>query len=155
MIQSVSHGHRGMYTCMAKNNAGTATSVAELKVNGQKVWKIRQGKKDIGHNCLHDFILFSFFQFFISVPPELGSVAFAKEIFDEGASAQIMCSVSDGDEPLAITWSFHGNDISSDSSGIVTSNFGSKTSFLMMQKVFKDKMFSNVLFISNFFTMNK
>ena len=79
--------------------------------------------------------LFLFCQFFISVPPELGSIAFAKEIFDEGASAQIMCSVSEGDEPLTITWSFHGNDISSDSSGIVTNNFGSTTSFLMIKSV--------------------
>ena len=72
---------------------------------------------------------------FFSVPPKLGSIAFANEIFDEGASAQIMCSVSVGDEPLTITWSFHGNDISSDSSGIVTNNFGSKTSFLMINSV--------------------
>ena len=72
---------------------------------------------------------------FFSVPPKLGSIAFASEIFDEGASAQIMCSVQVGDEPLTITWSFHGKDISSGSSGIVTSNFGSTTSFLMIKSV--------------------
>ena len=72
---------------------------------------------------------------FFSVPPKLGSISFANEIFDEGQSAQIMCSVSEGDEPLTMTWSFHGNDISSDSSGIVTSNFGSTTSFLMIKLV--------------------
>ena len=76
-----------------------------------------------------------FFNLSITVPPKLGSITFANEIFDEGASAQILCSVSAGDEPLTITWSFHGNDISSDSSGIVTSNFGSKTSFLMINSV--------------------
>lgn len=67
-------------------------------------------------------------------PPELVPISFGKDIFDEGASAQILCSVSTGDEPLSITWSFHGINISSDS-GIVTSNFGSKTSFLMIQSV--------------------
>ena len=72
---------------------------------------------------------------FITEPPDLDPIKFGKEIFDEGSSAQILCSVSAGDEPLTITWSFHGNDISSDSSGIVTSNFGSKTSFLMINSV--------------------
>ena len=45
-----------------------------------------------------------------------------------------MCTVTAGDEPVTITWSFHGNNISSDS-GIMTSNFGTKTSFLMIQSV--------------------
>ena len=71
----------------------------------------------------------------ISEPPKLVPINFGQDIFDEGTSAQILCSVSAGDEPLTITWSFHGNDISSDSSGIVTSNFGSKTSFLMINSV--------------------
>ena len=70
----------------------------------------------------------------ITEPPELVPINFGKEIFDEGTSAQILCSVSAGDEPLSITWSFHGINISSDS-GIVTSNFGSKTSFLMINSV--------------------
>ena len=89
-------------------------------------------KSKIGHNCLLElFFVICFF----SVPPKLGSISFANEIFDEGQSAQIMCSVSEGDEPLTMTWSFHGNDISSGSSGIVTSNFGSTTSFLMIKSV--------------------
>ena len=56
------------------------------------------------------------------------------ETFDEGTSAQILCSVSAGDEPLQIRWSFHGINISSDS-GITTGNFGSRTSVLMIQSV--------------------
>ena len=99
----------------------------------RKFGRVGKGRKIlVTITCM---VLFLFCQFLISVPPELGSIAFAKDIFDEGSSAQIMCSVSDGDEPLTITWSFHGNDISSDSSGIVTSNFGSKTSFLMINSV--------------------
>ena len=62
-------------------------------------------------------------------------ITFGPEIFDEGSRAQILCSISAGDEPLTITWSFHGNDINSGSSGIVTSNFGSETSFLMINSV--------------------
>ena len=48
--------------------------------------------------------------------------------------AQLLCTVAAGDEPLVITWSFHGNNISSDS-GIMTNSFGSKTSILMIQSV--------------------
>ena len=58
-------------------------------------------------------------------------INFGKDKFDEGSSAQILCSVSDGDEPLTIRWSFHGDSISSDS-GIMTSNLGTKTSFCKM-----------------------
>ena len=61
-------------------------------------------------------------------------ISFGKEIFDEGTLAQLVCTVTAGDEPLTITWSFHGNNISSDS-GIMTSNFGTKTSFLMINSV--------------------
>ena len=61
-------------------------------------------------------------------------ITFGQDIFDEGTLAQLLCTVSAGDEPLSITWSFHGNNISTDS-GIMTSNFGSKTSFLMINSV--------------------
>ena len=57
-----------------------------------------------------------------------------RNIFDEGTSAQILCSVSAGDEPMTLTWSFHGNNISTDS-GIMTNNFGSKASLLMISSV--------------------
>ena len=33
-ISSVSHRHSGVYTCTAKNNAGTNSYSTELKVNG-------------------------------------------------------------------------------------------------------------------------
>ena len=72
--------------------------------------------------------------FKIPEPPQIVPISFGKEIFDEGMLAQLMCTVAAGDEPLIITWSFHGNNISSDS-GIMTSNFGSKTSILMIQSV--------------------
>jgi hypothetical protein len=68
-------------------------------------------------------------------PPSLVPISFGMDIFDEGSSAQILCSVSSGDEPLTITWSFHGNHISSSDSGITTGNFGSRTSILMISSV--------------------
>ncbi len=61
-------------------------------------------------------------------------MSFGKDIFNEGTNAQALCSVSAGDQPLTITWSFHGNNISSDS-GITTLNVGSTTSILMIQSV--------------------
>ena len=70
----------------------------------------------------------------ISEPPKLVPITFGQDTFDEGTSAQILCSVSAGDEPLTIRWTFHGINISSDS-GIMTSNLGSKTSFLMINSV--------------------
>lgn len=70
----------------------------------------------------------------ITEPPKIVPISFGQAIFDEGTSAQILCSISAGDEPMSITWSFHGINISSDS-GIVTSNFGSKASFLVINSV--------------------
>ena len=67
-------------------------------------------------------------------PPKVVPINFGQDIFDEGSSAQILCSVSAGDEPMTIKWAFHGINISSDS-GIVTSNLGSRASFLVISSV--------------------
>ena len=71
---------------------------------------------------------------FLTEPPNIVPISFGREIFDEGSQTTLMCTVSAGDEPLVITWSFHGNNISSDS-GMLTTNLGSKTSILMIQSV--------------------
>ena len=74
--------------------------------------------------------------FEISEPPKIVPNSFGQEIFDENSQTTLVCTVSAGDEPVVITWSFHGNNISSDSAdGIMTNNFGSKTSILMIQSV--------------------
>ena len=70
----------------------------------------------------------------ISELPKIVPISFGQDIFDEGSQTTLVCTVSAGDEPVVITWSFHGNNISSDS-GIMTNNFGSKTSILMIQSV--------------------
>jgi hypothetical protein len=53
---------------------------------------------------------------------------------DEGSFAQVSCIVAKGDQPLTISWSFHGHNISSDL-GIVTTPLGSKGSSLMIPSV--------------------
>ena len=53
---------------------------------------------------------------------------------DEGEFAQVICIVSKGDEPLALTWSLHGAVISSEPS-ISTTLLGTRTSMLTIQSV--------------------
>ena len=93
--------------------------------------RIQVGKdRDRGHKKANIFYHLSN----ISEPPQLVPITFGKDIFDEGMRAQLLCTVAAGDEPLTLTWSFHGNNISSDS-GILTSNLGSMTSILMINSV--------------------
>jgi hypothetical protein len=61
-------------------------------------------------------------------------LTFGRDIFNEGTFAQAACIITDGDEPLAIQWSFHGHNISSDQ-GITTANIGSRTSILSIGSV--------------------
>ena len=70
----------------------------------------------------------------ISEPPKLVPINFGQDTFDEGSSAMIVCTVSAGDEPLSLRWTFHGLNISSDS-GIITNNLGTKASILMIGSV--------------------
>ena len=68
------------------------------------------------------------------VPPELIPLTFGKEVVDEGYFAQLSCIAMAGDEPLTISWTFHGQDISSDL-GIVTTPIGSRGSMLIISSV--------------------
>ena len=70
----------------------------------------------------------------IPEPPKLVPINFGQDTFDEGSSAMIVCTVSAGDEPLSLRWTFHGLNISSDS-GIITNNLGTKASILMIGSV--------------------
>ncbi len=67
-------------------------------------------------------------------PPKIIPVTFGNPVFNEGAYAQAMCTVTEGDEPLSIKWSFHGHNISSNL-GISTTNIGSRTSILIIPSV--------------------
>ena len=53
---------------------------------------------------------------------------------DKGAFAQVSCIVSKGDQPLSISWSFHGSNITSDL-GITTMPTGPLGSLLMIPSV--------------------
>ena len=53
---------------------------------------------------------------------------------NEGAFAQVSCIITEGDEPLSISWTFHGSHITSDL-GITTMPMGTKGSSLMIPSV--------------------
>ena len=70
----------------------------------------------------------------ISVPPELIPLTFGKDVVDEGNFAQLSCIAMVGDEPLSISWSFHGEDIRAEL-GLVTSPVGKRGSMLVIPSV--------------------
>jgi hypothetical protein len=53
---------------------------------------------------------------------------------DEGAFAQLTCVVMSGDEPLSLSWTFHGDQVGPET-GIATSNLGPRMSILMINSV--------------------
>ena len=71
---------------------------------------------------------------FILDPPKILPMTFGADVLNEGAFAQLSCIVTEGDEPLSISWSFHGASISSDL-GIITTPIGSRGSMLLISKV--------------------
>jgi Immunoglobulin I-set domain len=71
---------------------------------------------------------------FLSEPPKVMPLSFGADILNEGAFAQVSCIVAEGDEPLSISWSFHGSDITSDL-GIVTSQVGTRMTMLVISSV--------------------
>ena len=67
-------------------------------------------------------------------PPELSPLSFGGDILNEGDFAQASCIVRKGDQPLAISWSFHGSNITSEL-GIVITPLGVRGSSLMIPSV--------------------
>ena len=76
-------------------------------------------------------------------PPELSPLSFGGDILNEGDFAQASCIVRKGDQPLAISWSFHGSNITSEL-GIVITPLGVRGSSLMIPSV----GFSHTLWVS-------
>ena len=58
---------------------------------------------------------------------------------DEGALSQISCVVSQGDEPVSLSWSFHGHNLTS-GRGITITNIGSRISMLVIASVNHEHM---------------
>ena len=53
---------------------------------------------------------------------------------NEGRFAQLSCIATSGDEPLYLSWTFHGSKISSDL-GIMTAPIGSRGTMLVISSV--------------------
>lgn len=65
----------------------------------------------------------------ISVLPKIVPFSFGDGPVNSGESIQVVCSVSKGDRPLTISWSFYGEALSSDM-GLTTQMLGDTTNFL-------------------------
>ena len=61
-------------------------------------------------------------------------LSFGADVMDEGGFAQLSCIVTKGDEPLTITWFFHGSAITPDL-GIVTAPVGHRGSMLIISSI--------------------
>ena len=68
------------------------------------------------------------------VPPGLVPLTFGKDVVDEGNFAQLSCIVMSGDEPLTISWTFHGQGISTNL-GIQITPLGTRASMLSISNV--------------------
>ena len=62
-------------------------------------------------------------------------LSFGKKIANEGDFAQLTCVIVSGDEPITLSWSFHGRDVSTSELGVKTMNVGSRTSLLIIASV--------------------
>ena len=61
-------------------------------------------------------------------------LTFGRDILNEGQFAQVVCIVTEGDEPLKISWSLQGETVSSEA-GLSTTSLGTRTSMLTIQSV--------------------
>ena len=66
--------------------------------------------------------------------PEVLPLSFGADIMNEGDFAQVSCIVRKGDEPLQISWSFHGSSITPEL-GIITTPIGTRGSMLIISSV--------------------
>ena len=54
------------------------------------------------------------------VPPQLAPLTFGRDVVDDGDFAQLNCIAMKGDEPLTISWTFHGQSISGNLGIVIT-----------------------------------
>ena len=67
-------------------------------------------------------------------PPDLMPLSFGRDVLNENDLASVNCIAARGDEPMTISWTFHGHDINADL-GIVISPIGGRGSTLIIMKV--------------------
>ncbi len=71
---------------------------------------------------------------FYSEPPQILPFSFGKTVINEGQFGQLVCTVLQGDEPISIKWSLHGEDLGP-GPDLTTTQIGSRTSMLMISEV--------------------
>ncbi len=69
-----------------------------------------------------------------SEPPVIGPFAFSQDVMNEGDFVQLTCVINSGDEPLTISWTFHGDKVGPET-GITTTNLGPRMSILAISQV--------------------
>ncbi|KAK6620957.1 hypothetical protein RUM43_011256 [Polyplax serrata] len=111
LIETVSAMHSGDYTCTVRNPAGSSNFTASLRINGKDNSKTQ-------------------------VMPKIVPFYFDNAMFS-GEAAQVTCMVSAGDQPLHISWTFEGRNISS-LRGVSTTSLGRKGSSLMIDPITAD-----------------
>ncbi|CAG0885273.1 unnamed protein product [Cyprideis torosa] len=157
-IDPVTAGHAGVYTCRAKNRAGEDVHSATLSVNGTRhtgpkiAWMIEVSLRISLYSLTHPFVAFlhvTFIDFVFYTPsylsvvspptahtvlPEIVSFEFTEAAKEAGSQASLYCFVPKGDLPIAITWTFHGGNISSEM-GFSTVKVGLRSSALSINRV--------------------
>ena len=66
--------------------------------------------------------------------PTIMPLTFGRDILNEGQFAQVVCIVTEGDEPLKLSWSLQGETVSSEA-GLSTTSLGTRTSMLTIRSV--------------------
>lgn len=115
-IPAATERHSGNYTCTASNTVASTNHTAMLNVQGTFL---------IMFYCV---LIFFLLNLPLPVPPHIVPLV-TEELVFAGESVQLNCHVSKGDQPLTITWSFHGKELSSHQ-GISTMKIGQRTSLL-------------------------
>ena len=77
---------------------------------------------------------FSFDSFLVA--PQLVPLTFGRDVVDQGDFAQLSCIAMKGDEPMVISWTFHGE--SGADPDIITTPIGNRGSMLVISSVGKD-----------------
>ena len=70
----------------------------------------------------------------LTEPPVIIPLTLGSDILNEGQFVQILCTVTQGDEPLSIKWSLQGDSVSSEPE-LTTASLGTRTSMLTIQSV--------------------
>ena len=99
---------------------------------------ICEGKEDRKNVTEFNIVLSNSFEnqhldVLLSEPPKIAPFDFSG-VMNEGSFGQLSCVVTEGDEPLALSWSFHGHNLTS-GRGITITNIASRISMLVIASV--------------------